>query len=76
LSDIRENEVTVDKVGRILTRKEICELTSLSMSQIRRLEKRGLFPRRVKIGARRVGHFEREVMAWLDEKRAERDAKR
>jgi prophage regulatory protein len=35
---------------------------------ILRLEKKGKFPKRIKIGERRVGWWLHEVMAWLDQK--------
>jgi hypothetical protein len=33
-----------------------------------RLEKQGKFPKRIKVGERRVGWRSEEVMAWLDQK--------
>jgi len=35
---------------------------------ILRLEKKGKFPKRIKVGERRVGWWLHEVMAWLDHK--------
>jgi prophage regulatory protein len=35
---------------------------------ILRLEKKGKFPKRIKIGERRVGWWLHEVMAWLAQK--------
>ena len=35
---------------------------------ILRLEKKGKFPKRIKVGERRVGWWLHEVMAWLDQK--------
>ena len=37
------------------------------------LEKAGLFPRRVKLGAGRVGWVEEEIDAWIESRIAERD---
>ena len=41
--------------------------------QIDKLEKLGLFPKRVRIGLRRVGWFEHEIEQMLDQRAAERD---
>ena len=35
---------------------------------ILRLEKQGKFPKRIKVGERRVGWWLHEVLAWLDKK--------
>jgi prophage regulatory protein len=40
-----------------------------------RLEKAGLFPRRVPIGAGRYGYVEAEIDAYIGQKIAERDAR-
>jgi prophage regulatory protein len=36
------------------------------MNHIRRLEEAGLFPKRVQLGANRVGWVRAEVEAWID----------
>jgi hypothetical protein len=36
--------------------------------RIVRLEKQGKFPKRIKVGERRVGWRSEEVVAWLDQK--------
>ena len=46
-----------------------------SRVHIDRLEKDGLFPRRIKLGQNAVAWFEDELDAWLEARRAERDAK-
>lgn len=53
-------------MDRILSKQEVCERTSLSMSAIWRLEKQGRFPRRVAISANRVGWRESEIEAWAE----------
>ena len=57
----------------VLTRERLHELVPLSRTHIARLEKAGLFPRRIKLGARRVGWISAEVEAWLRRKADERD---
>nr|WP_213396473.1 AlpA family phage regulatory protein [Yoonia sp.] len=42
-------------------------------THITRLEKAGLFPRRVRLGAGRVGWVEEEIDAWIESRIAERD---
>jgi predicted DNA-binding transcriptional regulator AlpA len=41
--------------------------------QIDKLERLGLFPKRIRIGVRRVGWFEHEIEQMLDQRAAERD---
>lgn len=50
---------------RIITKKELRLLVPYSPQYILILEKKGEFPKRLKIGARRVGWWLHEVMAWL-----------
>lgn len=50
---------------RIITRKELKLLVPYSSQHVGRLEKKGQFPKRIKIGDRRVGWWLHEVMAWL-----------
>lgn len=47
---------------------ELAVLIPYSMNHIRRLEYAGSFPRRVRIGANRVGWVRAEVEAWLNER--------
>lgn len=49
----------------LLTRKEVLALVPYSIAHIYRLEGAGRFPRRIKVGQRRVGWRLREVLAWL-----------
>ena len=46
-----------------------------SRAHIDRLERDGLFPRRIKLGQNTVAWFDDELDAWLEARRAERDAK-
>lgn len=41
---------------------------------LRKLEERGQFPRRIRLGPNSVGHLEHEVDEWLAARAAERDA--
>jgi prophage regulatory protein len=50
---------------RILSKKELRALVLYSPAHIDRLEKAGLFPKRVQLGPGRVGWIEDEVLGWL-----------
>ncbi len=50
---------------RILRERDVRKATGLSRVTRWRLERRGEFPRRVKLTARCVGWPEAEVMEWL-----------
>ena len=57
---------------KILSKKQLKELVLYSPQHIARLEKAGLFPKRVQLGPNRVGWVEAEVMEWLEQRLAER----
>ena len=49
---------------RIVTRRELRQIVPYSPQHILRLEKQGKFPKRIQIGARRVGWYLSDVEAW------------
>jgi prophage regulatory protein len=57
-----------DELPRVITRRELQRLVPYCPQHILRLEKKGKFPKRIKVGERRVGWWLHEVMAWLDQK--------
>lgn len=57
-----------DPLPRVITRRELRRLVPYCPQHILRLEKKGKFPKRIKVGERRVGWWLHEVMAWLDQK--------
>jgi prophage regulatory protein len=59
---------------RSLRLPEVQALVPYSKMHIDRLEKAGAFPRRIKIGAGRVIWKQSEIIAWLENKRAETKA--
>jgi prophage regulatory protein len=59
---------------RILLEAEVAAVTRLSPVTIWRLERKSLFPRRMKLGSKRVGWIEREVLDWIDARMAARAA--
>lgn len=54
------------------TRERVGGLTD---QWLRKLEARGEFPRRIRLGPNSVGHLEHEVDAWLEARAAERDGR-
>lgn len=58
---------------KILSKKEVRSLVLYSPAHIARLEKAGLFPKRIQLGANRVGWIESEVIEWLQERITLRD---
>jgi prophage regulatory protein len=60
-------------VMRILSKRQLKEMVLYSPQHVARLEKAGLFPKRVLLGPNRVGWVEREVLDWLEERLAQRE---
>ena len=63
----------VSATMRILSKKDLRQLVLYSPAHIDRLEKAGLFPKRVQLGPCRVGWVESEVLAWVKERVSKRD---
>lgn len=61
-----EIEIFVDAAG-------VIRRTSFSLMHITRLERRGLFPRRVKLGQARVGWSLTQVLQWMQDKSDRRE---
>lgn len=57
-----------DTKPRIMRSKEVYGAIPYSPNHIRRLENAGLFPKRVQIGANRVGWVRAEVEQWINER--------
>jgi prophage regulatory protein len=57
-----------EHLPRVITRRELRRLVPYTPQHILRLEKKGKFPKRIKVGERRVGWWLHEVMAWLDQR--------
>ena len=51
---------------------QVLALVPYSRSHLWRIERQGLFPKRVRLGANRVGWVEAEILDWLSSKLAER----
>ena len=65
-----------DPLPRIITSRELLRLVPYTPQHILRLEKQGKFPKRIKIGERRVGWWLHEVLAWIDQKNGTNTATR
>jgi len=57
-----------DIVMRILSKRQLKEMVLYSPQHIARLEKAGLFPKRIQLGPNRVGWVESEVRDWLQQR--------
>lgn len=60
---------------RLLSAKEVLQVTSISTSGLYRMMKFGTFPRSIQIGPQRVAWLESEVNEWVQQRVASRDAK-
>jgi prophage regulatory protein len=56
------------EIDPLIDRREVCRLTSLSRSQIYRLERVGKFPERLQIGPGRVAWLQSEISDWIASK--------
>ena len=67
------------KVERLLSRKKVKELTSLSLAQIDRLEKAGKFPKRIRLTDHprgRCAYLESEILEWIADRIVQRTCPR
>ena len=53
------------QIDRLLNRAAVREMTSISGSQIDRLEKAGKFPKRIALTERRVAWIASEIATWV-----------
>lgn len=58
-----------DDLPRVINRKELRQLVPYTPQHIHRLERNQKFPKRIKVGERRVGWWLHEVLAWLEARR-------
>ena len=52
----------------LLRSSDLATIVPYSMNHIRRLEECGQFPKRIRLGANRVGWLRSEVEQWLDDR--------
>jgi prophage regulatory protein len=58
---------------RLITKAELRRMVPYTPQHILRLEKRGLFPRRVQVGPNRVAWLLSEIEEWIAARVSERD---
>jgi prophage regulatory protein len=59
---------------RIIGSAELRRRVPYSAMHIWRLEQDGRFPRRIRVGANRVGWSEKEITAWIEERKQARNS--
>lgn len=64
--------VVTRDVPVLLSRAQVIAAVSYSRSQIDRLERAGRFPRRIKLGSRRVAWRADEIAKWVIDRSNER----
>ena len=64
---------SVAPVAQLITMSTLLETVPFSRQHILRLEKRGRFPRRIRLGDNRVAWLRSEIEAWIASRVAERD---
>ncbi|MGZ8889149.1 MAG: helix-turn-helix transcriptional regulator [Halobacteriota archaeon] len=52
----------------LLSKKQVREMSTISFTQIDRLEKAGNFPKRVRISVNRVGWVKSEIEKFIDDR--------
>ena len=64
---IQEPEVVrvIKTTGEVIRRKELCQITGLSMVTLWRQEREGYFPARIRLTNHSVGWRRSDVEAWL-----------
>lgn len=55
--------------AKLVFSKELHSLTGLSLRWIYTLEQRGEFPKRIRLGARRIGWDASEIAEWQNQRR-------
>ena len=60
---------------RLLVMEEVQRLVPFTSTHIYALLRRGKFPTQVRLGDRRVAWLEREILAWLEERAANKEEK-
>src|SRR5215468_1669096 len=59
---------------RVLSLQAVLDRVPVSRTTLWRMERAGLFPRRIQVSANRIGWLESDVDAWLDERKPSHDS--
>jgi prophage regulatory protein len=70
----RRNGLSECEGDRVVLEPERQQLTGYSRAWWFQLERKGTVPKRIRLGDRKVGWLHSELMAWLRERAAARDA--
>ena len=68
VSGVGDGELEDDLPDRFLRDREVEHIVGLSRTTIWRLERQGLFPKKVKLSPNRRGRSERQVRRWMRER--------
>lgn len=60
---------------QIVALKDVVKMTSLSRTAINKFRIAGRFPTPISLGEKRIGFVKSEVIAWIEARVAERNAK-
>jgi prophage regulatory protein len=66
------SDTPTQTTGRVISAAERRRLVPFSDMHIWRLERAGKFPKRIKLGERRVGWDFHEVISWIEDRKARR----
>lgn len=58
----------------IISIKDVCNMTSLSRTAVNNWRRTGQFPQHVQLGEKRLGFVKTEVLAWINQRIAARQA--
>ena len=58
---------------RVLSQQTVLDRVPVSRTTLWRMERAGLFPRRIQVSAHRVGWIEADVNAWVEARRRDHD---
>ena len=64
---------TLNTTPELIVADEIARLIPYSQNHLRRLEAKGSFPKRIRIGANRVAWVRQEIDSWIEARLNERN---
>ena len=71
-SEAHNQRLVAANPTRLITRHELRMMIPFTPQHILRLEKKGRFPRRIRLGENRVAWLLTEIEAWIAERKAAR----
>jgi prophage regulatory protein len=64
------SNATVTSAKRVLSQQAVLQRLPVSRTTLWRLERSGLFPKRIQVSPNRVGWLEADVDAWIEERKS------